>query len=69
MLYKQYEIFDIKYQPFIDKFLKKIDLKPPEPEQNQEVEINQEENKDEENNGEYKDEVINTEIEGGEGEK
>ena len=69
MLYKQYEIFDIKYQPFIDKFLKKIDLKPPEPEQNQEVEINQEENKDEENNGEYKDEVIHTEIEGGEGEK
>ena len=68
MLYKQYEIFDIKYQPFIDKFLKKINLKPPEHEQNQDVEIKQEENKDEENNGEYKDEVIHTEIEGGEGE-
>ena len=64
MLYKQYEIFDIKYQPFIDKFFIKIDLKPPEPEQNQEMEIKQDENNDQDNNGEYKDEVIHTEIEG-----
>ena len=64
MLYKQYEIFDIKYQPFIDKFFIKIDLKPPEPEQNQEMEIKQDENNDQDNNDEYKDEVIHTEIEG-----
>ena len=63
MLYKQYEIFDIKYQPFIDKFFRKIDLKPPEPEKPEE-ELNLEENKEEEKNEEYKDEVIPTEIEG-----
>ena len=68
MLYKQYEIFDIKYQPFIDKFFKKIDLKPPEPEKDDDLDINQEEKKEEEKNNEYKDEVIHTEIEGGEGE-
>ena len=72
MLYKQYEIFDIKYQPFIDKFFRKIDLKPPEPQKEGEVGIaneenkeeNNEENKEEEKNEEYKDEVIHTEIEG-----
>ena len=72
MLYKQYEIFDIKYQPFIDKFFRKIDLKPPEPQKEGEGEIaneenkeeNNEENKEEEKNEEYKDEVIHTEIEG-----
>ena len=63
MLYKIYEIYDIKYQPFQDKFFRKIDLKPPEPEQNQDMEIKLDEN-NEEKNGEYKDEVINTEIEG-----
>ena len=61
MLYKQYEILDIKYQPFIDKFFRKIDLKPPEPEKEDEIDIDI--NK-EENNGDYKDEVIHTEIEG-----
>jgi len=72
MLYKQYEIFDIKYQPFIDKFFRKIDLKPPEPQKEGEggianeenKEENNEENKEEEKNEEYKDEVIHTEIEG-----
>ena len=68
MLYKQFEIFDIKYQPFTDKFFKKIDLKPPEPQKEGEGEIvneeNKEENKEEEKNDEYKDEVIHTEIEG-----
>ena len=72
MLYKQYEIFDIKYQPFIDIFFRKIDLKPPEPQKEGEGEIaneenkeeNNEENKEEEKNEEYKDEVIHTEIEG-----
>jgi len=72
MLYKQYEIFDIKYQPFIDKFFRKIDLKPPEPQKEGEGEIaneenkeeNNEEKKEEEKNEEYKDEVIHTEIEG-----
>ena len=68
MLYKQYEILDIKYQPFIDKFFRKIDLKPPEPSKEGEDEIlNQEENKEEEKNGGYQDEVINTEIEAPEG--
>ena len=43
MLYKQYEIFDIKYQPFIDKFFRKIDLKPPEPQKEGEGEIANEE--------------------------
>ena len=61
MLYKQYEILDIKYQPFTDKFFRKIDLKPPEPEKEDEIDIDI--NK-EENNGDYKDEVIHTEIEG-----
>ena len=70
MLYKQYEILDIKYQPFIDKFFRKIDLKPPEPSKEGEDEIlNQEENKEEEKNGGYQDEVINTEIEAPEVEK
>ena len=68
MLYKQFEIFDIKYQPFTDKFFRKIDLKPPEPQKEGEGEIvneeNKEENKEEEKNDEYKDEVIHTEIEG-----
>ena len=68
MLYKQFEIFDIKYQPFTDKFFRKIDLKPPEPQKEGEGEIvneeNKEENKEEEKNEEYKDEVIHTEIEG-----
>ena len=68
MLYKQFEIFDIKYQPFSDKFFRKIDLKPPEPQKEGEGEIvneeNKEENKEEEKNEEYKDEVIHTEIEG-----
>ena len=68
MLYKQFEIFDIKYQPFTDKFFRKIDLKPPEPQKEGEEEIvneeNKEENKEEEKNDEYKDEVIHTEIEG-----
>ena len=61
MLYKQYEILDIKYQPFTDKFFRKIDLKPPEPEKEDEIviDINKEENNDD-----YKDEVIHTEIEG-----
>ena len=67
MLCKQYEIFDIKYQPFADKFFRKIDLNPPEPEKNEDIDINQEENKEEEKNNEYNDEVIHTEIEGGEG--
>ena len=70
MLYKQYEIFDIKYQPFIDKFFRKIDLKPPEPSKEGEEEVvedgNKEENKEgegeEEKNEEYKEEVIPTEI-------
>ena len=68
MLYKQFEIFDIKYQPFTDKFFRKIDLQPPEPQKEGEGEIvneeNKEENKEEEKNDEYKDEVIHTEIEG-----
>ena len=68
MLYKQFEIFDIKYQPFTDKFFRKIDLKPPEPQKEGEGEIvneeNKEENKEEEKNDEYKEEVIHTEIEG-----
>ena len=68
MLYKQFEIFDIKYQPFSDKFFRKIDLKPPEPQKEGEGEIVNEENKEEineeEKNEEYKDEVIHTEIEG-----
>ena len=69
MLYKQFEIFDIKYQPFTDKFFRKIDLKPPEPQKEGEGEIVNEENKEEnkeeeEKNDEYKDEVIHTEIEG-----
>ena len=68
MLYKQYEIFDIKYQPFIDKFFRKIDLNPPEPKEGEEVAINNEENKEEEKNEEYKEEVIPTEINVGEGE-
>ena len=68
MLCKQYEIFDIKYQPFIDKFFRKIDLKPPEPEKEGEEDIYKEENQGEENNGEYQDEVIHTEIEAPEGE-
>ena len=68
MLCKQYEIFDIKYQPFIDKFFRKIDLKPPEPEKEGEEDFNKEENQGEENNGEYQDEVIHTEIEAPEGE-
>ena len=68
MLYKQYEIFDIKYQPFIDKFFRKIDLNPPEPKEGEEVAINNEENKEEEKNEEYKEEVIPTEINVVEGE-
>ena len=68
MLCKQYEIFDIKYQPFIDKFFRKIDLKPPEPEKEGEEDIYKEENQGDENNGEYQDEVIHTEIEAPEGE-
>ena len=71
MLYKQYEIFDIKYQPFTDKFFRKIDLNPPEPEKEDAVKVeglvNNEENKEEEKNGEYQDEVIHTEIEAPEG--
>ncbi len=65
MLCKQYEIFDIKYQPFIDKFFRKIDLKPPEPKQETEENLNEEEKNKEENNnddGWYKEEVIHTEI-------
>ena len=70
MLYKQYEIFDIKYQPFIDKFFRKIDLKPPEPSNEGEKEVVEDENKEEnkegegeeEKNEEYKEEVIPTEI-------
>ena len=70
MLCKQYEIFEIKYQPFVDKFFRKIDLKPPEPKQDTGEELNGEEgNNDEINNGEinnddnvYKEEVIHTEI-------
>ena len=70
MLYKQYEIFDIKYQPFIDKFFRKIDLKPPEPSNEGEKEVVEDENKEENKEGEgeedkneeYKEEVIPTEI-------
>ena len=64
MLCKQYEIFDIKYQPFIDKFFRKIDLKPPEPKQDTEEALNEEESKNEENKegGGYNEEVIHTEI-------
>ena len=61
MLCKQYEIFDIKYQPFIDKFFRKIDLKPPESKQNTEEDLLGEENHIE-NKDEYNDEVIHTEI-------
>ena len=61
MLCKQYEIFDIKYQPFIDKFFRKIDLKPPEPKQDTEEDLLGEENNIENKDG-YNDEVIHTEI-------
>ena len=61
MLCKQYEIFDIKYQPFIDKFFRKIDLKPPEPKQDTEEDLIGEENNIENKDG-YNDEVIHTEI-------
>ena len=63
MLCKQYEIFEIKYQPFIDKFFRKIDLKPPEPKKDTEEELNgEEENNEEKKEGNY-DEPIPTEIE------
>ena len=64
MLCKQYEIFDIKYQPFIDKFFRKIDLKPPEPKQETEENLEGEEQNNEENldGGGYNEEVIHTEI-------
>ena len=70
MLCKQYEIFDIKYQPYIDKFFRKIDLKPPEPPKNDydhefNIEENIEEKKEENKEGnkqEYNEEVIHTEI-------
>ena len=65
MLCKQYEIFDIKYQPFIDKCFRKIDLKPPEPKEEDEGDnLNGEEkNVDNiENKGGYNDEIIHTEI-------
>ena len=63
MLCKQYEIFDIKYQPFIDKFFRKIDLKPPEPKQDTEEQLNgEEENNNENKDGGYNEEVIQTEI-------
>ncbi len=70
MLSKQYELFEIKYQPFIDKFFRKIDLKPPEPKGDDDEEENPlgEENKVEnvdntEKKGNYNDEIIHTEIE------
>ena len=54
MLYKLYEVLDIKYMPFFDKFFKKIDLKPPEPSNEDEgiiedinIDENKEENKEE----------------------
>ena len=77
MLYKLYEVLDIKYMPFFDKFFKKIDLKPPEPSNEDEgiledinIDENKEENKEEkkeekkeeEKKEEYKEEVIPTEI-------
>ena len=64
MLCKQYEIFDIKYQPYIDKFFRKIDLKPPEPKREDTEELLGllgEEKKDE-NKDDYNEEVIHTEI-------
>ena len=70
MLSKQYELFEIKYQPFVDKFFRKIDLKPPEPKGDDDEEENPlgEENKAEnvdntEKKGNYNDEIIHTEIE------
>ena len=62
MLYRQYEIFDIKYQPFIDKFFRKIDLKPPEPKQETEEEMKEEDVNNEENKDGFNDEIIHTEI-------
>ena len=65
MLCKQYEIFDIKYQPFIDKFFRKIDLKPPEPKvEDEEDNLNGEEKNVDNigNKGGYNDEIIHTEI-------
>ena len=62
MLCKQYEIFDIKYQPFIDKFFIKIDLKPPEPKRDTEEDLNGEEYNEEKKEG-YYEEPIPTEIE------
>ena len=66
MLCKQYEIFDIKYQPYIDKFFRKIDLKPPEPKR-EVTEGNLDgngdgEEKKEDNKDDYNEEVIHTEI-------
>ena len=63
MLCKQYEIFDIKYQPYIDKFFRKIDLKPPEPKREvTEENLDGEEKKEDNKKDDYNDEVIHTEI-------
>ena len=46
MLYKQYEIFGINYEPFKTRFYKKIDLVPPK--QKTQYDIEEEENKNNE---------------------
>ena len=69
MLCKVYEVFDIKYQPFINKFFRKIDLKPPDPKKDDEEGEGGENNEDNNyninnynSNNNYNDEVIHTEI-------
>ena len=71
MLSKQFEVFDIKYQPFINKFVRKIDLKPREEKEDEEKPPEEEKNPENEENvndinnekkSDYNEEVINTEI-------
>ena len=47
MLYKQYDIFGINYQPFKSKFYRKIDLTPPKPKTQYDLEEDEEDKKNE----------------------
>jgi hypothetical protein len=47
MLYKQYDIFGINYQPFKSKFYRKIDLIPPKPKTQYDLEEDEEDKKNE----------------------